>query len=350
MDQARLMQALRGVAGPGGADVVTAGLVDSVSVRDGTVQVALLTDREQAPAMESVRASAEQALRSLPGVLTASVVLTAHRQPAPEATPERERYLTAIPTVIAVASGKGGVGKSTVAVNLAIALAQAGHRIGLIDADIYGPSLPRMLGRSGKPEVIGKTMQPIEAFGLRCMSIGFLVPEDQAMIWRGPMIMGALRQMLGQTNWGDLDAMVVDLPPGTGDAQLTLSQNVAVSGAVIVSTPQDIALIDARRGVAMFQKLHVPILGVVENMSFFRCPACDHRSEVFGHGGARAEAVKLQVPFLGEVPLLAAVRESGDAGLPVVLAAPESEAAVAFREIAAQVWTATHQPPRTWRR
>jgi ATP-binding protein involved in chromosome partitioning len=352
MDQARLLAALRGVAAPGGGDVVAAGLVDSVSAKDGMVQVALLTDRAQAPAMEKVRLEAERVLKKLPGVLNASVVLTAHRQaPQPAAAPgaDREKFLADVPTVIAVASGKGGVGKSTVAVNLAIALAQAGQRVGLIDADIYGPSLPRMLGRQGKPEVVGKMMQPVQAFGLRCMSIGFLVPEEQAMIWRGPMIMGALNQMLGQTDWGTLDVMVVDLPPGTGDAQLTLSQRVAVSGAVIVSTPQDIALIDARRGVAMFEKVGVPILGVVENMSFFCCPACGERTEIFGHGGARAEAAKLGVPFLGEIPLLAAVRAAGDSGLPVVVGAPESAAAAALRDMAAQVWTAAHEaPPGTY--
>jgi ATP-binding protein involved in chromosome partitioning len=349
MDEARLLEALRGVAAPGGGDVVGAGLVDAVSAKDGMVHVALLTDRAHAPAMEAARAAAEKALKRLPGVLNASVVLTAHRpaaiaEPVPHGA-EREKFLADVPTVIAVASGKGGVGKSTVAVNLAVALAQAGQRVGLIDADIYGPSLPRMLGRSGKPEVIGKMMQPIEAFGLRCMSIGFLVPEDQAMIWRGPMIMGALNQMLGQTSWGALDVMVVDLPPGTGDAQLTLSQRVAVSGAVIVSTPQDIALIDARRGVAMFRKVDVPILGVVENMSFFCCPGCGQRTEIFGHGGARAEAALMGVPFLGEIPLLAAVRAAGDSGLPVVIGAPESAAAAAFRDIAAQVWTATRLSP-----
>ncbi len=348
MDQARLMAALRGVAAPAGGDIVAAGLVDAISAKDGMVQLALLTDRAHAPAMEKVRLAAERALKRVPGILNASVVLTAHKkpaEPAPAHGAEREKFLADVPTIIAVASGKGGVGKSTVAVNLAVALAQSGHRVGLIDADIYGPSLPRMLGRQGKPEVVGKMMQPVEAFGLRCMSIGFLVPEDQAMIWRGPMIMGALNQMLGQTDWGTLDAMIVDLPPGTGDAQLTLSQRVAVTGAVIVSTPQDIALIDARRGVAMFEKVGVPILGVIENMSFFCCPGCGQRTDIFGHGGARAEAAKLGVPFLGEIPLLATVRASGDGGVPVVTGMPDSEAAASFREIAEKVWIAAHRAP-----
>jgi ATP-binding protein involved in chromosome partitioning len=222
-------------------------------------------------------------------------------------------------------------------VNLAVALAQQGKRVGLIDADVHGPSLPRMLGTSRKPEVQNGMMVPVEAFGISCMSIGFLVPEDQAMIWRGPMVMGALTQMLGQVAWGPLDVMVVDMPPGTGDAQLTLSQKVTLKGAVIVSTPQDIALIDARRGVAMFQKVNVPILGLIENMSYFACPHCGERTDIFGHGGARDEAGRLGVPFLGQIPLLAAVRASGDAGQPIVLSAPESEAAAAFRAVAEAV-------------
>ncbi|HTZ69340.1 MAG TPA: Mrp/NBP35 family ATP-binding protein, partial [Acetobacteraceae bacterium] len=228
-------------------------------------------------------------------------------------------------------------GKSTVAVNLAVALAQAGRRVGLVDADIYGPSLPRMLGVSGRPALRDKTMIPMEAFGVRCMSIGFLVPEEQAMVWRGPMVMGALTQLLGQTEWGALDVMVVDMPPGTGDAQLTLSQRVDLAGAVIVSTPQDIALLDARRGVAMFQKVGVKILGIVENMSYFHCPHCGERTDIFGHGGAEAEAAKLGVPFLGAVPLLADVRASGDAGRPIVAAAPASAAAKEFVRIAAAI-------------
>jgi len=339
MDEASVVRVLRGVPAPGGGDLVSAGLVDGVAISAGTVQVALRADRTTAAAMDTPRATAETALARLPGITHASVVLTGTKPPpAPPPHPAAgAKFLADIPAVIAVASGKGGVGKSTVAVNLAIALSRLGHRVGLIDADIHGPSLPRMLGVTTRPEVRGKTMIPIDAFGLRCMSIGFMVPEDQAMIWRGPMVMGALQQMLGQTDWGTLDIMVVDLPPGTGDAQLTLSQKVALKGAVIVSTPQDIALIDARRGIAMFQRVDVPILGVVENMSFFCCPACGTRTEIFGHGGARAEATKLGVPFLGEIPLLAAVREAGDAGLPTVLANPDGPAAAGFRAIAAQV-------------
>jgi ATP-binding protein involved in chromosome partitioning len=337
MDNAEVTRLLRGVRGPDGRDVVAAGLVESVSAIDGVVQVALRTERPQLALMEAVAKDAEAALRRAPGVARATVVLTSHKAAAPPAPGPEPKLLADVPAVIAVASGKGGVGKSTVAVNLAVALAQLGRRVGLVDADIHGPSLPRMLGLSGKPALRDKIMVPLEAFGVRCNSMGFLVPEDQAMVWRGPMVMGALQQLLGQTDWGPLDVMVVDMPPGTGDAQLTLSQRVSLKGAVIVSTPQDIALLDARRGVAMFQKVGVPILGVVENMSFFQCPHCGERTDVFGHGGARDEAGKMGVPFLGEVPLLAGVRASGDAGVPVVVGAPESAAAVAFRDIAAAV-------------
>ncbi len=334
-----MLGVLRALRAPGGGDIVGAGLVDDVQARDGLVQLVLRAERAHLPAMEALAREAEALLKRQPGVLNASVILTSHRPEPAAAAPAAEKFLKGVRHVIAVASGKGGVGKSTVAVNLAVSLAALGHRTGLIDADIYGPSLPRMLGVSRKPEVVGSIMKPVEAFGLRCMSIGFLVPEDQAMVWRGPMIMGALTQMLGQTNWGELDVMVVDLPPGTGDAQLTLSQKVSLSGAVIVSTPQDIALIDARRGVAMFEKVGVRVLGVVENMSYFACPHCGEVSTPFGHGGARAEAEKLGVPFLGEVPLLLDVRESGDAGRPIVLSAPESPGAQALRAIAARVWS-----------
>jgi len=346
--QQTLMRALRAVAAPGGStDLVTAGLVESLTVKDGLVHLALRTDRIRLREMEAAGEAAARALRQQPGVLNATVVLTAHRaEPPPPApkpgphgeNPGGEKFLQSVKRVIAVASGKGGVGKSTLAVNLAIGLSQLGLRVGLIDADIHGPSLARMLGVDTKPEVIGKLMQPIEVFGVRAMSMAFLVPEDQAMIWRGPMVMGALQQMLGQTDWGPLDAMVVDLPPGTGDAQLTLSQRVRVDGAVIVSTPQDIALIDARRGVAMFNKVGVRVLGVVENMSFFACPHCGHEAHVFGHGGARTEAARLGVPFLGEVPLLLDVREAGDSGRPLLMSAPESAGALAFSAIARRVW------------
>jgi ATP-binding protein involved in chromosome partitioning len=252
--------------------------------------------------------------------------------------------LPGVKHVIAVASGKGGVGKSTVATNLALALHMLGRRVGLLDADIYGPSLPRMLGVHRKPEVRNDKMIPLQAWGLSCMSIGFLVDEETPMIWRGPMVMGALEQMMGQVSWGPLDVLVVDMPPGTGDAQLTMAQRVSLTGAVIVSTPQDIALLDARRGVKMFEKTRVPVLGIVENMSFFCCPNCGHRTDIFGHGGARAEAARLNIEFLGEIPLLLDIRTASDAGTPIAAEAPDSEAAKAYDVLARTVWEKVSKP------
>ena len=376
-----LRAALRAITDPAsGQDIVAAGLIDGIEVRDGLVQVALLTDRAHAAKMEPVRKAAEVLLARLPGVVNAAVVLTAHKPPqaAAQAAPvvrqsghaqpgggqpggqqlggpqpgghqhggpqhgghgqKAALLLPDVRAIVAVASGKGGVGKSTVAVNLAVALALRGHKVGLLDADIYGPSLPRMLGLARRPEVHGDKMQPLEAWGVKCMSIGFLVEEETPMIWRGPMVMGALEQMLGQVNWGALDVLVVDMPPGTGDAQLTMAQRVALTGAVIVSTPQDIALIDARRGLKMFERVHVPVLGLVENMSYYCCPNCGHRAELFGHGGVRAEAARLGTDFLGEVPLVLEVRTASDAGTPIVAAAPESDSAKAFRAVADAVW------------
>ncbi|MBV9540859.1 MAG: Mrp/NBP35 family ATP-binding protein, partial [Alphaproteobacteria bacterium] len=255
-----------------------------------------------------------------------------------------------VAAVIAVASGKGGVGKSTVAANLAVALAQLGLKVGLMDADIYGPSVPRLFDIREKPTSDGKKINPIEKHGIKIMSLGFLVKEDEAMIWRGPMVQSALTQMLNDTNWAPLDVLVLDMPPGTGDAQLTISQRVPLRGAVIVSTPQDIALIDARKGLAMFAKTQVPVLGIVENMSTFICPNCGHESHIFGHGGARAEAKKLAVPFLGEIPLVPVIRETSDAGKPIVHHAPDSAEAKAFlsvaKEVAAAVAGAQRKPPR----
>ncbi|MBJ7416808.1 MAG: iron-sulfur cluster carrier protein ApbC [Niveispirillum sp.] len=241
--------------------------------------------------------------------------------------------------IIAVASGKGGVGKSTTSVNLALGMAANGLRVGLLDADIYGPSLPRMMGLSGKPETAdGKVLRPLVRHGVKVMSMGFMVAEETPMIWRGPMVMGAIQQMLRDVAWGELDVLVVDMPPGTGDAQLSLSQNVPLAGAVIVSTPQDIALLDARKGLNMFRRVDVPVLGIVENMSYFCCPNCGHRSDIFSHGGARAEADKLGIDFLGEVPLDIAIRETSDGGDPIVVSQPDSEHAKVYRAIAARVW------------
>ncbi|MCB8879416.1 Mrp/NBP35 family ATP-binding protein [Acidisoma cellulosilytica] len=327
--------------------------LEGIAVRDGLVQVTLGVDRARAGSLEQARRAAEAAIARLPGVRNATVVLTAHRAPQETApAPQtgghaghghgaasrppapKPQPIPGIAHIIAVGSGKGGVGKSTVSVNLAVALAQAGLRVGLMDADIYGPSLPRMLGASRRPDVRGDRLIPIEAWGLKAMSMGFLVEEDSAMIWRGPMIMGAVQQFLGQVEWGELDVLVVDLPPGTGDIQLTLSQRAKVTGAVIVSTPQDIALIDARRAVKMFEKVEIPIFGVIENMSYFCCPNCGHQTNIFGHGGARAEAATLGQAFLGEIPLLPEVRAMSDAGTPVVTEAPDSEAGRAFAAIA----------------
>ncbi|MCX7368269.1 MAG: Mrp/NBP35 family ATP-binding protein, partial [Alphaproteobacteria bacterium] len=274
-------------------------------------------------------------------------VLTAHRaEAAPAARPAAPRgpavpgpmLLSDVRAIIAVASGKGGVGKSTTAVNLAVALAADGLKVGLLDADIYGPSLPQMLGTRERPRSEGQRIIPLSRWGLKAMSIGFLVEEETPMIWRGPMVMGALEQMMGQVAWGPLDVMIVDMPPGTGDAQLTMSQRVPLAGAVIVSTPQDVALLDARRGVRMFEKVNVPVLGLIENMSFFCCPNCNHRSDIFSHGGAKREAERLGVEFLGELPLKLEIRELADAGTPIVMARPDSDEAQTYRRIARRVW------------
>ncbi len=252
---------------------------------------------------------------------------------------QASRWCRASRAIIAVASGKGGVGKSTTAVNLALALAAIGRTVGVLDADIYGPSMPRMLGISGKPRMAdAKRLEPMSNYGIKCMSIGFLVAEDTPMIWRGPMVMSALQQMLRDVDWGTLDVMVVDMPPGTGDAQLTMAQQVPLAGAVIVSTPQDIALLDARKGLNMFRKVDVPVLGIVENMSYFLCPHCGERSEIFSHGGARREAERLGVEFLGELPLDMAIRETSDSGRPIVVSDPDSPHAKVYRAIAERIW------------
>ena len=320
----------------------------------GRVTVSIGIDPSEAQAAEPVRAEAESAIRALPGAGTVLVSLTAERPHAappsrqgpgpggPAGAPRmpRSQSIPGVKHVFAVASGKGGVGKSTTAVNIALALQAQGLKVGLLDADIYGPSAPRLLGLGGrKPRLIsGRILEPLDGYGLQVMSIGFLVEEETAMIWRGPMVMSAITQMLREVAWSDLDALVVDMPPGTGDAQLTMAQTVPLAGAVIVSTPQDLALIDARRGVAMFKKVEVPILGIVENMASFSCPHCGHVSHIFGRDGARHEAETLGVPFLGEVPLDMAIRETSDEGRPVVATAPDGPHAAAYRAIAARVW------------
>jgi len=345
---AAVTKALAAVKDPAsGRDVVAAGMVQGLVVRDGMVHFALQVAREAAASMEPVRAATEAAARAVPGVISATAVLTAHRaEAAPAARPAAPRgpagpgpmLLSDVRAIIAVASGKGGVGKSTTAVNLAVALAADGLKVGLLDADIYGPSLPQMLGTRERPRSEGQRIIPLSRWGLKAMSIGFLVDEETPMIWRGPMVMGALEQMMGQVAWGPLDVMIVDMPPGTGDAQLTMSQRVPLAGAVIVSTPQDVALLDARRGVRMFEKVNVPVLGLIENMSFFCCPNCNHRSDIFSHGGAKREAERLGVEFLGELPLKLEIRELADAGTPIVMARPDSDEAQTYRRIARRVW------------
>ena len=327
-----------------GQDLVSRNLVSAVVAKQGIVGITLTVTPTDAPRLEPICREIEQRIRKLEGVLAVTAVMTAERKTPPSPGQHPGEPQTAKPVLapgikrmIAVASGKGGVGKSTTAVNLALALAGLGQRVGLLDADVYGPSTPRLMGLAGKPEVKNGKLQPMVNFGIACMSMGFLVPEDTAMVWRGPMVAGALEQMLRDVNWGELDILVIDMPPGTGDAQLTLAQRVALAGAVIVSTPQDIALLDARKAVAMFRKVAVPILGVIENMSYYLCPQCGHRAEIFSHGGARHDAEKMTVPFLGEIPLVETIRETSDRGLPIVLADPTSTGAIAFVACATQV-------------
>ncbi len=369
-----VLRALAAVQSPDGKPLTATGKLSDILVTDGKVFFSVTVDAAHVPQWESVRERAQAAVRAVPGVNSVMIALTAERaggraasQPsaAPRGAPVRggaagaaqgpaagaragegaghgpahaPAGIPGVAAIIAVASGKGGVGKSTVAVNLALALHELGLKTGILDADIYGPSLPRLLAIRERPQVIGGTrLKPIVRHDMPVMSIGFLVEEETPMIWRGPMVMSALTQMLREVEWGTLDVMVVDMPPGTGDAQLTMAQQVPLKGAVIVSTPQDLALIDARRGIAMFRRVNVPVIGIVENMSTFICPQCGTRSDIFGHGGARREAERLGVPFLGEVPLALEIREQCDAGAPVVVSAPGSVHARHFREIAARV-------------
>jgi len=364
-----VVNCLEAVASPHGEPLPRTGTLSDIVVSDGKVFFSITVDAGAVEAWEPVRKRAEAAVKALPGVVSVMVALTAERvagrgpvrqqsgatSPAAAAAATRAHGATGVPgvgVIIAVASGKGGVGKSTVAANLALGLRDLGLRVGVLDADIYGPSIPKLFGIKGRPQTIGGTrLMPMDGYGLKVMSIGFLVEEETPMIWRGPMVMSALTQMLREVEWGELDIMVVDMPPGTGDAQLTMAQQVPLRGAVIVSTPQDLALIDARRGIAMFRRVNVPVLGVVENMSYFVCPHCGTRSDIFGHGGARAEATRLGVPFLGEVPLDTEIREKSDAGLPVVATAPDGPQAAAFRAIAREVrdqiaGTTAKPPPR----
>jgi len=339
----QVLKALDDVIDPlSGRSVVQQDIVQGLTLRDGHVGFAVEVDPQRGRAAEPLRKACEDAVSKLPGVLSVTAVLTAHESAKPQqrAAPPAPAGLAGVEAIIAVASGKGGVGKSTVAANLAVALAQLGLKVGLMDADIYGPSVPRLFNIREKPRAEGKKIVPIDKFGLKIMSLGFLVKEDEAVVWRGPMVQSALTQMLQDSLWAPLDILILDMPPGTGDAQLTISQRVPLRGAVIVSTPQDLALIDARKGLAMFAKTKVPVLGIVENMSTFICPHCGTESHIFGHGGARREAEKLAVPFLGEIPLVRLIRETSDAGKPIVVEAPQSPEAEAFRTVARNVLAA----------
>ncbi len=373
-----VLEQLKTVTGPDfNSNIVELGLVSDIFIADNKVFFSITVPAARAQELEPLRAAAERVVKAMPGVTGAVVALTAEKKggptsddaprvtpsprpaqrPAPagatppprvpaqsaqphgHAAPPVKAGVPGVGAIIAVASGKGGVGKSTTAVNLALGLVANGHRVGILDADIYGPSMPRLLNLHGKPEVVsGRVLKPMEGYGLKVMSIGFLVEEETPMIWRGPMVMSALTQMLREVQWGDLDVLVVDMPPGTGDAQLTMAQQVPLAGAVIVSTPQDLALIDARKGLNMFRKVDVPLLGIIENMSYFIAPDTGARYDIFGHGGARKEAERLGVPFLGEVPLVMEIRETSDSGRPVVVSNPHGPQAQAYRDIAAKVW------------
>jgi ATP-binding protein involved in chromosome partitioning len=356
--EAQILDALRAVRDPDrDQDIVSLGIVTGLVNKDGNIGFAIEVDPKRGPHLDPMRKAAEDAVDKIPGVLSVTAVLTAHtpsgsssgQQAAPPAPQQRPQVDSStggarelapgVKAIVAVASGKGGVGKSTTAINLAMGLAASGLAVGILDADIYGPSLPRMMGITDKPtSEDGRILQPLEKHGVKCMSIGFLVPEDTPTIWRGPMVMSALEQMLRDVAWGELDIMIVDMPPGTGDAQLTMSQRVPLAGAVIVSTPQDIALLDARKGLNMFRKVDVPVLGIIENMSTFICPSCGTQSDIFGHGGAKAEAAALSVDFLGEVPLHMDIRKTSDAGTPIVVSVPDGPHALAYRQIADAVW------------
>jgi len=351
LTKAQILDSLRQVHdSETGTDIVSAGYVTGLVLRDGNVGFSIDPGSpDRAARMEPLRAEAEAAVRALEGVQSVTAVLTAERQgakaDAPEAPPppqtgRRQPQTLAgieqVGAIVAVASGKGGVGKSTVAANLAVALSRQGLKTGLLDADIYGPSVPRLMGLGGgQPESDGKRLTPLDAHGVRTMSIGYLVEESKAMIWRGPMVVSAITQLLGDVDWGALDVLIVDMPPGTGDAQLTMAQRVPLAGAVIVSTPQDIALIDARKGLAMFRQVDVPILGIVENMSAYVCPHCGETAHIFGHGGARETAQEMGIPFLGDIPLHIRIRETSDAGTPIVAAHPDDSQAQAFMDAAA---------------
>ena len=344
-----IMATLGAIPVADGGTLVSRDLIRALMIEGGQVRFVIeAATPDQARALEPARAASEAAIRAMAGVTAVQVLLTAHgpaaKAPPPSLkigqhpTPQQggPQRISGIDRIIAVASGKGGVGKSTVSSNLAVALAKQGRRVGLLDADIYGPSQPRMMGVTARPaSPDGKTIIPLQAHGVTMMSIGLMLKEDEAVIWRGPMIMGALQQLLGQVAWGELDVLIVDLPPGTGDIQLTLCQRTHLTGAIVVSTPQDVALLDARKALDMFVKLKTPVLGLIENMSTYICPNCGHEEHIFGHGGVAAEAARLNLPFLGELPLSLDVRIAGDAGTPI--AAGDGPAAQAYAALAARL-------------
>ena len=349
VDRDQVMRVLAGVPVPGGGDLAGRDLIRALVVDGGVVRFVIeAATPDEARALGGAQAEAEARLKALPGVTSVQVVMTSHGPAAKAAPPSLKigqhptpqaggpQRISGIDRIIAVASGKGGVGKSTVASNLAVALARRGRRVGLLDADIYGPSQPKMMGVSKRPSSPdGKIIEPLIAHGVTMMSIGLMLKEDEAVVWRGPMLMGALQQLLGQVAWGKLDVLVIDLPPGTGDVQLTLCQRTQLTGAIVVSTPQDVALLDARKALDMFAKLKTPVLGLVENMSTYICPNCGHEAHIFGHGGVAAEARKLDLPFLGELPLALDVRVAGDSGTPI--AATDSPLAAPYMELAARL-------------
>lgn len=342
-----ILAALSRISLPDGGDMVSRDMIRALTVEDGQVRFVIeAATPDQARALAPVQAAAEAALRALPGVSLVQVVMTAHGPAAkapslkigqhPTAQKSGPQPISGIDRIIAIGSGKGGVGKSTVASNLAVALARQGRRVGLLDADLYGPSQPRMMGVSARPaSPDGKTILPLQAHGVTMMSIGLMLKPDEAVIWRGPMLMGALQQLLGQVAWGKLDVLIIDLPPGTGDIQLTLCQRTHLTGAIVVSTPQDVALLDARKALDMFQKLKTPVLGLIENMSSYICPNCGHEAHIFGHGGVAADAARLNLPFLGELPLALEVREAGDAGTPIAVG--DGPLAAAYAQLAARL-------------
>ncbi|MBO9351244.1 MAG: iron-sulfur cluster carrier protein ApbC [Thermomicrobium sp.] len=332
----RVLEALRPVQDPElHRSLVDLGMIKEVTIEGASVRVQVELTTPACPLRERIREDVERAVRALPGVQTVEVGFSSRVRPAGTGLPDRQP-IPGVKNTIAVASGKGGVGKSTVAVNLAVALAQEGATVGLLDADVYGPSIPLMLGAEEQPGLVDNKIIPGRAYGIAVMSVGYILDPEKALIWRGPLVSQLIRQFLSDVQWGDLDYLVIDLPPGTGDVQLTLVQTIPLSGAIIVTTPQDVALADAIKGLQMFREVKTPVLGIVENMSYFVCPHCGHVAEIFGSGGGERVANKYGVPLLGQIPIDPAVREGGDRGVPVVVGQPGSSTAQAFREAARQ--------------